>query len=153
MILEGFHDLRDIFLGLVVLVFHGIQLVGVLFEKAEEAFFLLLCRVKAFELRHHAGKHIAHLAEILRPDVFQSRLGKISHFLLCSGPVLKDHIVVGQVDLLREAVHHFPLIIVQNALIKSRFDCLRSGSCRNFRLFLSLSKGIQAQSRRCFQIF
>ena len=112
MILERFHDLCDIFLCLVIFVFHGVQLVGILFEETEEAFLLLFRRIKALELRHHAGEHITYLTEVLCLDIFQGCLGKISHFFLGSGSVLEDHIVIGQINLFHKIIHHFPLIII-----------------------------------------
>ena len=58
-------DLFHVGLGLVVLHLHGIQLVGLLREEAEDALFFILTGIKALQLTDQAGDHIAHFAQIL----------------------------------------------------------------------------------------
>jgi len=54
MVLQNLADLVHINLSLVVLRLHAFQLVGALLKEAEEALILVL-RLEAFKLRHHAA--------------------------------------------------------------------------------------------------
>ena len=58
-------------LGLVILGLEGGYALPLFFEKAEEAFFLLLVEVHALKLDNEIGKLVAHLAEVLGAHLAQ----------------------------------------------------------------------------------
>ena len=143
-------DLFHIGLGLVVLHLHGIQLVALLLEEAQNALFLFLTGIKALQLTDQAGDHVAHLAQILGGYFGERSLGEIADLFLAGRAVLQHLLAVGNVDLLGELVHHGLLLRGQVHL------CLRSGGflLDGRSLFLRCRGGVQCQGGHsgCIQI-
>ena len=143
-------DLFHIGLGLVVLHLHGVQLVALLLEEAQNALFLFLTGIKAFQLTDQAGDHVTHLAQILGGHLGERSLGEIADLFLAGRAVLQHLLAVGNVDLLGELVHHGLLLRGQVHL------CLRSGGflLDGRSLFLRCRGGVQRQGGHsgCIQI-
>ena len=139
-------DLFHVGLGLVVLHLHGIQLVALLLEEAQNAFFLFLTGIKAFQLTDQAGDHVAHLAQILGGHLGERSLGEIADLFLAGRAVLQHLLAVGNVDLLGELVHHGLFFRGQVHLRLLRCGCFLLGGCC---LFLFCRGGVQRQGGYC----
>ena len=137
-------DLFHVGLGLVVLCFEGVQLVGLLLEEAHDALLLFLVGVKALQLADEVGDHIAHLAQILGGHLGEGCFGEIADLLLAGRAVLQHLLAVGDVDLLGKLIHHGLFLGAQLHL------CLRGrGSGGLFLLRYSGGGGVQRQGGHC----
>ena len=128
-------NLLHVHFDLVVLGLHGFQLVALLFEEAEQAL-LLFGRVKALQLAHQLGEHIAHFAHVLGAHLAQGGIAEVADLLLAGCAVLQHLLGVADVDLLGEVVHHLLLLRSERGLLHrvGRFG------------LLFLGKGIQGQA-------
>ena len=117
MALQHLGDLVHVGLRLGVGHLHGLQLVFLLFEKAEDALLVLLL-AEALQLHHQGGQGLADLPQILGAHGVEGALGKAGDVLLGRRAVLEHHVGVGQVDLLGKVVHHLPLRLGELALVE-----------------------------------
>ena len=137
-------DILHVGLGLVVLGLEGVELVALFLEEAQNALLLLFACVKALQLANQVGDHIAHFAQVLGGHLGKSCFGEVTDLLLAGGAVLQHLLAVGDVDLLRELIHHGLLLWGQVHL------CLRGrGSGGLFLLRHSGGGGVQRQGGHC----
>ena len=116
MALQHGHDLVHVGLGLGVLGFHGLQIVFLFLEEAEETALLLLAEV--LQLSYQTGQGLADLAQVLGADGIEGVFREGGDILLRGGAVLQDHVGVLDIDLLGELVDHLALRLGELALIQ-----------------------------------
>ena len=90
------------------------------FLKEREWSLFFFC-VKRFQLCHNRGEQIADFPEIFASDVLQRFLGKVCHFLLCTGTVLQNAVCIGKINLGNKGIHHGFLFVGQNRIIHDLF--------------------------------
>ena len=96
----------DVHFHLIVARFQRLDLVAAALEPAENPLVLFLIGVKAFQLCHQVGDHLAHFAHVLGAHAGQRAIGKLGDVLLAGAAIGEHEVGIGHVDLLREFVDH-----------------------------------------------
>ena len=110
MALQSVHDAVHVHFGVVVAVFHQLQLVHRFFEEAEDTSAFLFVHGKALELGDQAADHVSHFAQVFGLHVFEGGIGKAGDLLLGRSAIGEYQIGVGDVDLGGKILDHLLLL-------------------------------------------